>query len=536
MDQELRQWLVFLRENRVLLKYPRKRGRFAIIRETPRSVSLTRLTAGSTEEVELTFDQIEDLHARVLRTEAGVPLDDGLMAQPALVAVVGSLIDIYYSPVRRALLPIRDEMTARRALLELVSNWNRSVPEYKPLLLLSVLAAMEKGLIPHNRINYDLVSQQFAAEATRRRIPKKAENAAMPFYRLTTDLFWMISVRDLNSLPTDRVGYSIRRIDHAFIREPFWGLLQNPSFRSELEKQLITMLPIAPETSIKPRFFVEKTLVRGRPDRELGPHALGKALWSPQSSETGARIYELMTELKPGDIVFHLIDNREICGYSTVESVVDRDFVGLRGTPWADRPGYRVSLRDFAPLDPTLQRDWFLKKQHYRPVLIQLLQQDSRVFYNKSLDLNQGAYLTEVPPELLHVLKEAYQAHTGKTIPFDSVAPSALDLRDFLESFEHTAAEAGLVLESNIFHRFAASLLAKRLVILTGLSGSGKTKLAQAFAKYLLPPDSRALRLVPVGADWTSNENVLGYPDGLDPRGYLIQPALELVLYAREKS
>jgi hypothetical protein len=34
------------------------------------------------------------------------------------------------------------------------------------------------------------------------------------------------------------------------------------------------------------RFWVEKTLVTGRPDRETGPHSLGHALWSPQESST----------------------------------------------------------------------------------------------------------------------------------------------------------------------------------------------------------------------------------------------------------
>ena len=43
--------------------------------------------------------------------------------------------------------------------------------------------------------------------------------------------------------------------------------------------------------------------------------------------------------------------------------------------------------------------------------------------------------------------------------------------------------DAGLQFEEELVRRFAASLLAKRFVILTGLSGSGKTKLA----RHLLP-------------------------------------------------
>jgi energy-coupling factor transporter ATP-binding protein EcfA2 len=47
--------------------------------------------------------------------------------------------------------------------------------------------------------------------------------------------------------------------------------------------------------------------------------------------------------------------------------------------------------------------------------------------------------------------------------------------------------EAGLRVDRDLITRLASSLLAKPFVILTGLSGSGKTKLAQAFATWLCP-------------------------------------------------
>ena len=194
--------------------------------------------------------------------------------------------------------------------------------------------------------------------------------------------------------------------------------------------------------------------------------------------------------------------------------------------------------------------------------------------------------------------------------------------------------------EEEFIRRFVASLLAKRFVILTGLAGSGKTKLAQAFARWSTPlgtaddpfapgtkipsdrvtyivkradrlavefwndPDEdkaikvmlpraliqewvtyiggnkltgdttarqiregvaattkystqlnsfetifkaaafaalaapqtarpcRCYEVVSVGADWTSNEHVLGYSDGLDKSRYVRTKALELILRA----
>jgi hypothetical protein len=35
-------------------------------------------------------------------------------------------------------------------------------------------------------------------------------------------------------------------------------------------------------------FWIEKTIVSGRPDREAGEHPVGHALWSPQRSKSGA--------------------------------------------------------------------------------------------------------------------------------------------------------------------------------------------------------------------------------------------------------
>lgn len=213
------------------------------------------------------------------------------------------------------------------------------------------------------------------------------------------------------------------------------------------------------------------------------------------------------------------------------------------------------------------------------------------------------------------------------------------DLAELADAFIATAVnDAKLRVESPDITRLAGSLLSKRFLILTGLAGSGKTKLAQAFARWLTPqsvladpfkpgstikgiqndytvvaadagvvelatedgklvplprviiqewadyiqsndvPESvsgRELRdkieaqskitgylhrleshykpaafalvaarkstesancyeVVPVGADWTGTENILGYPDGLKATHYVVKPALDLILHAAD--
>lgn len=225
--------------------------------------------------------------------------------------------------------------------------------------------------------------------------------------------------------------------------------------------------------------------------------------------------------------------------------------------------------------------------------------------------------------------------------PVATMTPhSASGLAGLVEQFAGCCSGAQLVIQPAAVNCFASSLLSKRFLILTGLAGSGKTKLAQAFARWITPiaasadafragakiesdrvvyyvnssdslavefwnkedkeeatkvtlpramirewanyiqangltseTPARAIReavkitskfsdqlhsfethlkaaalalitaqdakssvkchdVVPVGADWTGNENILGYPDGLKETNYVAKPALDLILHA----
>lgn len=99
--------------------------------------------------------------------------------------------------------------------------------------------------------------------------------------------------------------------------------------------------------------------------------------------------------------------------------------------------------------------------------------------------------------------------------------------------FVDSALHAGFHIQHSFFIRFCASLLTKPFVILTGLSGSGKTKLAQAFVKWICKDDSQYC-MIPVGSDWTNREPLLGYPNALNPGEY-VKPdsgVLDLIIRA----
>lgn len=113
-------------------------------------------------------------------------------------------------------------------------------------------------------------------------------------------------------------------------------------------------------------------------------------------------------------------------------------------------------------------------------------------------------------------------------------AAGQVSLANAVTDFVSCADVAGLKVTSTLAGRFMASLLAKRFLILTGLAGSGKTKLADAFASWVCSDHASQVRLIPVGADWTNNENLLGYADALRADSYCkpASGALDLLLTA----
>lgn len=102
-------------------------------------------------------------------------------------------------------------------------------------------------------------------------------------------------------------------------REGFWPRHDDQADVAAAEQG--NVLGRAPEGG--PRYWIEKTLVSGRSDRLEGEHALGKALWSPQRSKHGSRIYESMTQLREGDVIFHLTDNKAITDVSIAAASAD---------------------------------------------------------------------------------------------------------------------------------------------------------------------------------------------------------------------
>ena len=108
-----------------------------------------------------------------------------------------------------------------------------------------------------------------------------------------------------------------------------------------------------------------------------------------------------------------------------------------------------------------------------------------------------------------------------------------VDLESIPSEFDLTTKAAGLAYDKTLILRLVGGIFTKKFCILTGLAGSGKTKIAEAFAMWICASPMQ-YRIVAVGADWTSNENLLGYADALQTGVYRppVNGALELILRA----
>ena len=141
-----------------------------------------------------------------------------------------------------------------------------------------------------------------------------------------------------------------------------------------------------------------------------------------------------------------------------------------------------------------------------------------------NLNISQSDEVLEA--DLSEMLR-LYRCEVEK-IEINTSPTSQKALEDFkISKFQQDILDSFLKLDNNMITGFTAALCTKPFIILTGLSGSGKTKLAQAFSQWICEEKSQTC-MVPVGADWTNRDPLLGYPNAID-RGKYIKPEYGVV-------
>ena len=109
-----------------------------------------------------------------------------------------------------------------------------------------------------------------------------------------------------------------------------------------------------------------------------------------------------------------------------------------------------------------------------------------------------------------------------------------INSKDIFDYFQ----DRGFCFSREILTRYYLSLKTKPFVILSGISGTGKTKIAQLFADYICQEEKKdeaekRVAFVPVRPDWMDNKGLLGYYNILDEK-YHSTKVLDLLIEAQE--
>ena len=95
---------------------------------------------------------------------------------------------------------------------------------YKPAMIACVIDGIETGELPTNKISFEWVTPRFVAKMKELGEDVGEKEAAMPFYHLTGDLFWLLSYNDLERLVSGgNEGPSAikEKVSHASLKDTF---------------------------------------------------------------------------------------------------------------------------------------------------------------------------------------------------------------------------------------------------------------------------------------------------------------------------
>lgn len=139
-------------------------------------------------------------------------------------------------------------------------------------------------------------------------------------------------------------------------------------------------------------------------------------------------------------------------------------------------------------------------------------------FVAKAWDTSKPLPLEELQATLDSVIDEYHRTLTGTAPDHEEKLPVKADIRAAIGGFSSALRAAHVdfgTKHDELAAAFVCSLLAKPFVILTGLSGSGKTQIAVRFGEWL---GEGRLHVAAVRPDWTGSEALFGYEDALRPK------------------
>lgn len=136
------------------------------------------------------------------------------------------------------------------------------------------------------------------------------------------------------------------------------------------------------------------------------------------------------------------------------------------------------------------------------------------------------ALRTDVPPPTPAAPPAQNARVQEPATPYAAPAP-ALTETTLLAAIEEYALGQGFTFPAYRLRSYYVALKTKPFVILSGVSGTGKTRLAELFAEAMTGHNPRQFRLLPVRPDWNDSAPLFGYHNVLANR-YVSTPFLDV--------
>lgn len=405
-------------------------------------------------------------------------------------------------------------------LKQLKVDRSREEPKlYKPAMLACVIEAIEEGELSENKIPFDWIAPRFIAKMADLGEEVGNDQAAQAFCHLKGDMIWLHAVvNPRDPMKDGREGPSAARekVKYALIKDTFWTCLEDPV---NLERAMTTIQSHWFGVSNSPQFWWVNQGATFKQALE------GGFIWAPSKDKGGNTPFHWknVQSVREGDVVFNYADG-EVRALSLATTSPFESDKEVEGGQW-EHGGWRVDLLCHQLSNPIDLQDIGLRLaslgDEYSPI-------------NHSGGVNQG-YLFRLSEEAVQIILSHLK---GENMPdeIQSILPPPQDLThastlddSFIPAVTSAIKDSGLIFEEEFLQRFLFSLLAKPFVILTGTSGTGKTQLALKFAQWLVGEEG--YELVPVGADWTDNRQVLGQYNPFD-KAFVSTRVLDILLQA----
>lgn len=295
-----------------------------------------------------------------------------------------------------------------------------------------------------------------------------------------------------NFMETDKNYYPV----------PAFGTLEQPVYEGDINKFCHHILSGKPLPGLSKRYWnndVEPRVIVAATknfEGKLGPWVVFAPLYEDAFDST---------VISEGGAYFR-VRNQGPLGYSTVDgknSELFSHILRCKESPlWFVPEEFLADLRmnlKPVPSDEDLLRDCGVSHNPFET------EEELPAYYYEEEP-------SSIAPEDIASIAESLSAMEES--PAEEIVPGEKPFTeaDFLARLKETAEASGLLYAARDLMNFHISVKSSRLVILAGMSGTGKSGLVRLYGKALGLPEER-VRFLPVRPSWMDDGDILGYVD-----------------------